>query len=153
MSEQSRRSRKVATRFSLVQGLVHDLLAVSGETQAFFRATAQAFGLTPVEAQVVYDLARGPQTATVLAQRVRVQKSNLTAVLDRLEDRALLTRRASDSDRRVRELVLTAHGDDVARDFVGQLVAGAPVAVRLTREELTVLSALLAKARAADAAP
>jgi DNA-binding MarR family transcriptional regulator len=80
-----------------------------------------------------------------------VQKSNLTAVLDRLEARSLLTRRVSGSDRRVRELVLTERGSELARDFLDRLVGGAPLAVRLTREELEVLGGLLAKARAPEA--
>jgi DNA-binding MarR family transcriptional regulator len=138
---------------SLVQGLVHDLLAVVAETSTFFRATAHACGLSPVEGQVVYDLAAGPQTVTVLARRVGVQKSNLTSVVDRLEARSVLTRRAMGSDRRVREVVLTTEGSDLAHDFVSQLVAGAPVAVRLTRDELSLLRALLTKARAQPTRP
>jgi DNA-binding MarR family transcriptional regulator len=132
----------------LVRDLVHDLLALVGETHGFFRATAQTCGLSPVEAQVVYDLADGPQPVTALARRVGVQKGNLTTVVDRLEARALVERRAVGSDRRVRELALTASGEDVARDFLERLVSGAPVAVRLTRDELAALRVLVAKATA-----
>jgi hypothetical protein len=49
----------MAERPPLVQSVVHDLLAVGGETSAFFRATGSLCGLTPVEAQVVYELAAG----------------------------------------------------------------------------------------------
>ncbi len=136
-----------------VREVVHHLMAVSTETQVFFRVTAQAHGLSPVEGQVVYDLAGGPRSLTVLAHRVGVQKGNLTAVVDRLEDRALLTRHAATGDRRVRELALTEQGHQLAQTFIRHLVDDAPITARLTAQDLRTLSALLRKARTGPSHP
>jgi DNA-binding MarR family transcriptional regulator len=49
-------------------------------------------------------------TQVALADRMRVQKSSLTAVLNSLERKGLLRRRRREDDRRKQHLLLTPHG-------------------------------------------
>jgi len=57
----------------------------------------------------------GPRTVSTLARELAISVSAATQVADRLEAAQLVTRVADDDDRRVRNLVLTSHGADVAR--------------------------------------
>jgi DNA-binding MarR family transcriptional regulator len=51
-----------------------------------------------------------PRPMSGLAQTLRCDNSNVTGIVDRLEDRGLVERRAAPHDRRIKHLVLTADG-------------------------------------------
>jgi MarR family 2-MHQ and catechol resistance regulon transcriptional repressor len=55
-------------------------------------------------------LHRGPQCQRELAERVLCSPNNMTALVDRLEQRALVERRADSADRRVKRVHLTQTG-------------------------------------------
>ncbi len=81
-----------------------------------------------------------------LARAVRLDRSTVVTIVDNLERRQLVVRRASDTDRRSNALQLTAGGQKLLRtlkrrvaEHEKRLVAG------LTAEERTTLVTLLAK--------
>jgi len=58
--------------------------------------------------------AKSPQMASQIAQEVNVTSSHITAVTDRLVRKNLVTRKRSDSDRRIVYLEITKTGQEVA---------------------------------------
>ena len=66
----------------------------------------QAEGLTPPQAMALMRVrAEHPLSLGELARHIRCDASYATNLADRLEERGLVERRVSDSDRRVKELV------------------------------------------------
>jgi MarR family 2-MHQ and catechol resistance regulon transcriptional repressor len=61
-------------------------------------------------------LHKGPLTITELQSKVLLASGSMTAAVDRLENRGLLVRKFSDSDRRARVLLLTAEGKRLAAE-------------------------------------
>ena len=66
--------------------------------------------LTPVEAHLLIELEQGPLTNNQLAERLRVDKSNTSRPLSRLQERNLITRQPNDRDGRSQQLSLTPIG-------------------------------------------
>ena len=74
-------------------------------------AVAAEFELSPVQCHVLRLLDPGePIPMGRLAETLSCDASNVTGLVDRLESRGLLERRASPADRRVKVLVLTPTG-------------------------------------------
>jgi DNA-binding MarR family transcriptional regulator len=111
-----------------------------------FLAAAHAMGLTPVHAHALKML----QTVDApsmrgLAQVLECDASNVTAIIDRLEARGFVERRASPTDRRVKTLLLTEAGF-AAADRIERALYEPPAAIRaLERGELEALRALAAR--------
>ncbi|WP_141527918.1 MarR family winged helix-turn-helix transcriptional regulator [Bacillus sp. AFS023182] len=57
---------------------------------------------------------KSPQMASQIASEVNVTSSHITAVTDRLVRKGFVTRKRSDSDRRIVYLEITDHGKEVA---------------------------------------
>src|SRR6266699_2954728 len=68
------------------------------------------FDLTASQADALRNLGE-PRSQRELAQCLKFDASNVTAIVDRLEERGLVERRVDPSDRRVRRVVLTPAGD------------------------------------------
>ena len=77
--------------------------------------------LTPVEAHLLIELEQGPLTNNQLAERLRVDKSNTSRPLSRLQERGFITRQPNDRDGRSQQLSLTPAGqallDELHRDL------------------------------------
>ena len=90
------------------------LVALQRATHVTLDAVTDELGelrLGPAELNVLANLADGaPRTASELAAAVGSRATTMTSVLDRLEDRRLLTRRAHPADRRALHIQLTAEG-------------------------------------------
>ncbi len=80
-----------------------------------------------------------------LAERCRMDPSNLTASLDTLEERGLVERRAAAHDRRVRSVSLTPAGVVVRRELMDCLFDEPPVAAGLSASERETLRDLLTR--------
>lgn len=82
----------------------------------FFHHVGQPLGLRPVEFTILLLLAHNRQvTQKQLAQALAMSAPNITAVLDRLAERGLLTRVRSETDRRSQHIHLTDTGHELAR--------------------------------------
>lgn len=82
-----------------------------------FFAELQRLSLTPPHGHALMTLRQGPARMRDLADSMACDASYVTAVADRLEELGLAERRNAADDRRVRELVLTAKGEQVSQQL------------------------------------
>ncbi|MEU2548992.1 MarR family transcriptional regulator [Streptomyces roseolus] len=92
-----------------------ELLSLSlGVYYGEFIASAASENLTASQGKALTVLRRGPAAMRALAETMTCDASNITGIVDRLEKRGLVRREAGTSDRRVKNVVLTAEGERVA---------------------------------------
>jgi MarR family transcriptional regulator, organic hydroperoxide resistance regulator len=135
--------------------IVAALFWLVDELKAHFDAVAARFGLTPTQALALRDLER-PVAMARLAGTLGCEPSNVTAMAGRLEARGLVERRPLDTDRRVRQLVLTDAGRRLRQEFVAALFTGVPAVAGLSdvqRRQLRALLGLVTAALASDGHP
>jgi DNA-binding MarR family transcriptional regulator len=109
------------------------------------RRIADSLGMTASQVIALRELSE-PITSRELAERMSCEPSNVTFVLDKLEQQGLVERRAHPTDRRARQLVLTAAGKRRRATVVKRLSEDSPVDA-LTPTQQESLRSLL---RAAD---
>jgi DNA-binding MarR family transcriptional regulator len=110
----------------LVQEVSRLILAVAERLQDNFGAHAAVLGLTPAQAKVL--MALQPDEALpmrLLAERIRADPSNLTGIVDRLEERGIVRRQPGSLDRRVKALTITDEGLSLRGQFLGMLTGDA----------------------------
>lgn len=79
---------------------------------AIFLEETEAHGITPVQYAAMQAVHDRPQLdQRTLSRSIGFDTSTIGGVIDRLEKRGLMQRNASDEDRRVRLLTLTAEGE------------------------------------------
>jgi len=88
--------------------LMHWLM-VTNKQRLF--AMAQEFDLAPQQMVALRMLSAGPRKMSDLAQALFCDNSNVTGIVDRLEQRGLVRRESAEGDRRVKLLVLTKEGE------------------------------------------
>ncbi|MET9452803.1 MarR family winged helix-turn-helix transcriptional regulator [Streptomyces cinerochromogenes] len=92
-----------------------------------FTTAAASENLTASQGKTLNVLRRGPASMSTLATTLTCDASNMTGIVDRLEKRGLVHREPSASDRRVKNVVLTAEGErviDVIRGKMHRTLAG-----------------------------
>ncbi|RNI24375.1 MarR family winged helix-turn-helix transcriptional regulator [Flexivirga caeni] len=100
--------------------------------------------LAPLRALLVLPLDE-PVTMRELARRLGCDNSYVTSLVDALEKRGLAGREQHPTDRRVKVIVLTGQGRDLAERAQIADAAAPAVFDRLTEQELVTLRDLLAK--------
>lgn len=120
--------------------------------ESHFEAIAKAHDLTPMQAKVVLQL-RGPAPMRSLSDNFCCDPSNITGIVDRLEERGLLTRTEDPEDRRVKTLQPTAAGRRLREAFETALFKEVPGMRGLTRADLKELRDVLAMLSAAGVEP
>ncbi|GHA03903.1 MarR family winged helix-turn-helix transcriptional regulator [Streptomyces echinoruber] len=108
-----------------------------------FTVAAASEDLTASQGRTLNVLRRGPASMSALATTLTCDASNMTGIVGRLEKRGLVRREPSPSDRRVKNVVLTAEGErvvDVIRGKMHHTLAGLD---RLSPQERATLYALL----------
>jgi MarR family transcriptional regulator, organic hydroperoxide resistance regulator len=98
-------------------------------------------GLTASQVVALRELAE-PITSRELANRMSCEPSNVTFVVDRLERLGLVRRQPHPRDRRAKEIVLTAEGEDRRADVLELLTASSPLR-SLTGEQQRALVTML----------
>jgi MarR family transcriptional regulator, organic hydroperoxide resistance regulator len=127
--------------------IVEHLFGLVDRLRVGFETTAADFDLSVAQAKALRHLAQvGPVPMRELACRLRCDASNVTGIIDRLERRGLVERRASPSDRRIKSLVTTRQGDEVARALWIEVRASALALLDLSDDERATLVALLRRA-------
>ncbi|MGH3932203.1 MAG: MarR family winged helix-turn-helix transcriptional regulator [Pseudonocardiaceae bacterium] len=76
--------------------------------------------LTPAQATVLTSLA-APMSMRSLARRMHCDPSNITGIVDRLQDKGLVERSTDPKDRRVKRVAATNSGRDVLARFHDEL--------------------------------
>ncbi len=85
---------------------------------AIFLEECAAYNITPVQYAVMTALLNRPDSDQItIAQDAGIDRTNVADVLARLEQRGLVNRRRSGTDRRMRIANLTAEGTRIARDM------------------------------------
>lgn len=121
-----------------------ELLSVSlGAYYGDFTAAAASENLTASQGKALTVLRRGPAAMRALAETLACDASNVTGIVDRLEKRGLVRREASASDRRVKNLVLTAEGERVTDAIRAKMRATQDGLNRLSDQDRDHLYALL----------
>jgi DNA-binding MarR family transcriptional regulator len=107
---------------------------------------AAEFDMSVAQVRALYEL-REPLAMRELAERLYLDPSNLTALVDKLEDLGLVERQADADDRRVKRLVITAKGAELSDQIIGAVFDQTPMfevlGAREQRELLSLLSRLV----------
>jgi DNA-binding MarR family transcriptional regulator len=98
--------------------LLYLLARASAGASAQFHAIVKAKGLSVLEWRVLGQLAGGPATVGLLAERALSQQPTLTKVLDRMAHEGLVVRLGDTADRRRVLLRLTEKGRRLADELV-----------------------------------
>jgi DNA-binding MarR family transcriptional regulator len=105
-------------------GVAAALVRMSHLVQRVYADVARAHGLPPQQLQLLCMLVSGPVGMTELSQLMRLERSSMTGLVDRVEKRRLVTRVSDPADRRAcvvglsdegRRLAVAAHDDVTAR--------------------------------------
>jgi DNA-binding MarR family transcriptional regulator len=125
---------------------------LSGEMKKRFLSLAGEFELSPPQFWTIRTLDQ-PRTMSQLAGTLLCDNSNVTGIVDRLEERGLVERRPSPGDRRVKLLVLTPEGERMRRKV--EKVMDEPPAwlAALPGADQRALRDILARAEAAESEP
>jgi DNA-binding MarR family transcriptional regulator len=120
------------------------MLAVAERLQQQWAAHAAAVGLSTAQVRALLQMEPGTAVPMrSLAARLDYDASNLTTLVDRLEQRGIVERRADPGDRRVKVLALTEEGARVRADFWHALVEDPGPLAPLDVGELRSLRSLL----------
>lgn len=87
-------------------------------TELYERELAQAAGLTPAKLRVLQILSGrkdGNATPTALANQMGVSQATVTALVDQLENRGMVRRERSSTDRRQTHVVIASAGVEALR--------------------------------------
>lgn len=121
-SNRSKATRTVAPAGSLAQGVLADVIGyqiVQAQITTlglYFRHVGEVLDLRPVEYSLLMLLdANTEVTPKQLAQALELSAPNLTILLDKMQERGLLDRVRSDSDRRSQHVLLTPAGQTLAQ--------------------------------------
>ena len=129
--------------------LVEDLAALLRRLGMVMREhiheTVATHGLTPPQAWALQAL-EGPCHMSVLAERLRFDKSYVTGLADTLEGQGLVERNTDPSDRRAKLLSLTDAGREMQDRVKADALARLPIGVELSDDEMVALIGLLARA-------
>jgi DNA-binding MarR family transcriptional regulator len=127
------------------------LFAYVNRLQAHFEAVAASHDLTPIQAKVILSLGQ-PEPMRCLADELGCDPSNVTALVDKLEERGLLSRAGAKEDRRVKVLAATAAGSKLREALSSALFGSVPGLDALTTSQVADLRHLLGKMCAANEA-
>jgi DNA-binding MarR family transcriptional regulator len=128
-------------RHALIRDTVHKLFELTGRLRAHMDGAAAALELTPMQARALF-VTQAPIPMGLLADALHCDASNVTGIVDRLEERDLMARVVDPDDRRRRTLVVTDEGRAVTARL-RELVAHDNPILRLDEADLARLHGIL----------
>jgi len=136
---------------SVVQEAAYLALALAQRLQDNYARHATDLGLTAAQAKVLLALQPDqPVSQRALADQLGYDPSNLTGLIDKLEARGALHRRADDRDRRVKTLLLTTAGTQTRAAFWTALTSDSGPLAHLTAGQARALRDCLTEALASE---
>jgi DNA-binding MarR family transcriptional regulator len=102
------------------------------------------FDLMPPQ-QMVIGLLDEPKPMGELAQHMHCDSSNITGIVDRLEERGLVERRPAERDRRIKLVALTDDGRAISQELARRRAEPPPEFAALSEPELRKLRQVFAK--------
>src|SRR5215211_8627525 len=141
-------TRRRTSPASEAWALMHELFHASRRR---FLAVASEFELSPpqVRALGVLDPER-PVPMSELADALHCDNSNVTGIVDRLEDRGLVERRSATHDRRVKMLAVTERGAEVRERLAERLERPPDALARLSPDDQRTLRDIMRRALEQD---
>ena len=114
-------------------------------------AQVAKLGITPGDLKALVRLAPGePASMRTLADRWRCDASTATWLVDRLEERGFVARGAHPTDRRVKVVMLTPHGEQTRRELLDRLYEPPAAFDRLSSVDLAALRRIAERLGAAS---
>jgi DNA-binding MarR family transcriptional regulator len=108
--------------------------------------TGGEFELAPQQMIALRILGGGPQKMSDLAHALFCDNSNVTGIVDRLEERGLVRRESAEGDRRVKLLVLTEEGEGMRTEITKRMAEPPPAIASLSEKDQRALLDILKKA-------
>ena len=129
-----RRGARLAGSISAADQAWALLLQLAFErVHAHFAAVVAELDLAPVQAKALHELDVDPPISMrELAERLKSDPSNVTGLIDRLEARGLVERRADPTDRRIKGLALTTVGARMRERLFARLYSAPPAVAELS---------------------
>jgi len=109
-------------------------------------AMAQEFELAPQQMIALRMLGSGPRKMSDLAHALFCDNSNVTGIVDRLEERGLVRREAAEGDRRVKLLVLTDEGEHMRVEITKRMAEPPAPIASLSEKDQRALRDILKRA-------
>ncbi|GAA2782371.1 MarR family transcriptional regulator [Kitasatospora paracochleata] len=109
-----------------------------------FAEVAAEQGLTLMQGKVL-SLLRRPMPMRTLAELLACDASNVTGITDRLEARGLVRRAVDQTDRRVKNVLLTEEGERTVALIRAELMSGLTTLGQLDEDERRTLHDLLGR--------
>ena len=130
----------VSEAWSLMQALLQS-------SRRRFLAVAAEFDLSPPQVMALKSLdPQRPLPMSQLAEALHCDNSNVTGIVDRLEDRGLVARRSASHDRRVKMLAVTDRGAEVRARLAERLDEAPEPLARLSPEDQRALRDIMRRA-------
>jgi len=124
--------------------LMHELMM---SMKGHFFAVAAEFELSPPQVMALRSLdPERPMPMSELASVMACDNSNVTGIVDRLEARGLVQRRASEHDRRVKMLAVTDAGAELRAQLLARMYAAPEALAALSAQDQRALRDLLRRA-------
>ncbi len=124
---------------------------IQARLEAHFTELAAQYGLSAVQAKVLLLLQPdGAMTMRTLAGQLNYDASNLTGVVDRLEEMGAVRRQPHPHDRRAKGVLLTDSGQRMRKAFWERLTNRSGPLGKLNSRELSNLRTLLGSALRSD---
>src|SRR5262245_5845750 len=123
--------------------LIHWMM-VTNKQRLF--ALGQEFDLAPQQMIALRMLGAAPRKMGELAQALFCDNSNVTGIVDRLEERGRVTRESAEGDRRVKLLVLTDEGERMRVEITRRMAEPPPPIASLPEADQKTLRDILLKA-------
>jgi DNA-binding MarR family transcriptional regulator len=112
-----------------------------------FMAIASEFDLSPPQVMALRQLDPDePKPMSELAIALRCDNSNVTGIVDRLEDRGLVERHPGEHDRRVKMLMITERGAQVRAGLAARLDEPPEALANLSPEDQLALRDIMRRA-------
>ena len=134
----------VQAREDLARALTATFFGVVQHMKQDTARRAAGWDMSIAQVRALYAL-REPLSMRELADRLYLDPSNLTALVDRLEDLGLVERQADTCDRRVKRLVITPKGVHLSEEIIDAVFAGGTVFDKLDAHEQQQLLDLLGR--------
>jgi DNA-binding MarR family transcriptional regulator len=124
--------------------VVELLFSYVDKLRTHFESVAERHGLTAVQAKVLMFLEQATPMNRI-AESMCCDPSNLTGVVDRLEERGLLAREEAPTDRRVKNLQVTGTGKKMRDSFAMALFSDVPGMKGLSPAQLAEMHRMLSR--------
>ncbi|MEP6953655.1 MAG: MarR family transcriptional regulator [Solirubrobacteraceae bacterium] len=118
-----------------------------GANRRSFFAIASEFELSPPQVMALRHLDPSePRPMSELACALHCDNSNVTGIVDRLEDRGLVERHPAEHDRRVKMLVVTQRGADLRARLSERMDIAPPALAGLSEADQVALRDIMRRA-------